>query len=134
MKDLFDTKKIKGWVTIWAIEGDKRSKVYDDHNALTADAKEILTQLLAGQAWGINKISAVKASSTLADTPSLAFTFPTTDSVEFTGLFDEASFNDTLDEIQLWSNGGKKFSTVTGLAVFKSNLLKLQITWKLTIQ
>lgn len=125
---------VKGWLILKGIDSKGNEMIlYNDHNTLTGDAKEILTYILAGESWGLNKIKVLKNNVELASNTNLSHVFPTTDSVQFSCMFSETDFNDTLDELQLISQSGKIFSKVSSLNVFKDNTVKLMVTWKLTI-
>ena len=58
---------------------------------------------------------------------------PTDNEVKLVATFDETSFNDTFDEIYLYSAGGGDFSKVTGLSINKDNQTQLTISWTLKI-
>jgi hypothetical protein len=127
---------IKGWVKIWQINKQgKRKLVFNRKNALTVNAKKIIAYVLGQEStYAIDRISVYKAASLLANSPSVTVSFPIGDNkVKFNARFDEASFNDTLDEIKLNSIVGGTFSEITGLSVFKDNTLQLEIEWVLTI-
>ncbi len=125
-----------GWITIWGIndKGD-RTLLVDRKNALTTNAKKIIAYLLGSQSsYALDAIKVYKAASLLATSPALTVSFPIgDDKVKFSVRFDEASFDDTLDELRLVSLAGGEFSLVTGLSVFKDDTLQLQIEWVLTI-
>lgn len=108
--------------------------IYEHANTLDpANSKLIVSRLLGGMSYELNKIECLKALGSLAEVTS-SVDYPTVASVRFTSIFDEASFNDTVDEIRLNSGGaGLTFSSITGLSVLKTNAYRLGIQWILTI-
>lgn len=133
-KDKLDLKKMQGWLTVNKIAKDgSRTTILDRKNSLTDDAPQIQLYALAGEDWILDKIQAVKANSILASV-DVEYTFPDPNVLRFTALFDEASFNDTLDEVRLFSTEANlTFSHVTGLSLFKDENIKIEIVWQLTI-
>lgn len=126
----------KGWIKIWGIDkGNKRILLEDRSNALVENARKIIAHSLAGDSqYFIDTIEVYKAAALLATSPGLTISYPAGDkTVKFITRFDEASFNDTLDEVKLISSTGGIFSEVSGLSVLKDNTLKLEIEWILTI-
>jgi len=126
---------VKGWIKVYGIDKDgNRFLLEDRSNALVPNAKTILTYLLGGQSTSaITNILVYKAAGLLATSPFLTVSYPSSDEVKFTTRFNEASFNDTLDELRLISAVGGDFSIVTGLSLLKDNTLQLEIEWLLTI-
>lgn len=135
IQEKYDSKQIKGWLKITAFYSDGSKKVVvDQHNDLTTNAPTIIANVLGGTpSFNLDVILAYKASALLASSPGLSITFPASNRVNFNALFDEASFNDTLDELRIGSVVGGDFSAVTGLSILKDNLLQLSIDWLLTI-
>lgn len=134
INDKINSSDIKGWITIYGIDkqGNKHILV-DRKNTLVTNAKTIIANVLgAVPSYALDTITCLKASAPLS-AKNVSYSFPASDKVKFTALFDEASFNDTLDEVQLSSAAGGQFSSVTGLSVFKGNTLQLSIEWLLTI-
>ncbi len=126
----------KGWIKIWAINKDGKSTILaDQHNALTINSKKIIAYVLGQQSgYAIDNIKVYKAGTLLATSPSLLISFPIGDNkVKFSARFNEASFNDTLDEVRLCSVIGGEFSTVDSLSITKADTIQLQIEWVLTI-
>lgn len=126
----------KGWITIYGIDKEgNRKLLVDRKNALVANSKKIMVHTLGqDSSYAITNIEVYKAASLLATSPLLTISFPVGDtSVKFTARFNEASFNDTFDELKLVSTAGGIFSEVTGLSVLKDNTLQLEIEWLLTI-
>lgn len=134
VKDKIALKDIKGWITIWGIDKDgNKHLLVDQKNTLVLNAKTIIANTLGGTpAFYLDLIFCYKASAPLAGRGTVV-TYPSADSVKFASLFDESSFNDTLDEVRLRSFAGGEFSAVTGLSVLKDNTLQLSIEWLLTI-
>jgi hypothetical protein len=105
--------------------------IFQKKNQIQADAQEVIAKALASQDY-IKSIKVYKTAGLLASA-NVTYTFPTSDSVKFSALFDEASFNDTLDEARLVSNAALEFSIITALSILKSNTNRLLINWKITI-
>lgn len=126
---------LKGEVKIYAIApGKARKLIYEDHNAIVANAKKILVHAAGGDPFIIDTIEVYKATVKIAEDTLLQVEYPSGDkSVKFFATFDEASFSATLDEIRLVSQNGGLFSQITGLSHTKDNLTQLQIEWKITI-
>lgn len=127
---------VKGWITIYAItKTGERILLEDRKNALVANARKIIAHCLGGDmVYAPNQISVYKASVLVATTPSVTINYPVgDDKVRINGRFDEASFNDTVDEIKLESAGGGIFSQVGSLSLLKTNAIQLEIEWVLTI-
>ena len=124
--------KVSGHVKIWEMETDK--VLYDDHNALTANAPNIIRRAL-GSGNNIDEITALKASVVLATVPvtSIIYSAPAINEVTFRAVFNQVSFNDTLDELQLGESTHGLFSAVTGLSIFKDNNTQIGVEWKLKI-
>jgi len=124
----------KGEVKIYAIRGGSSELIYDDSNLILENAKKILVHAVGGDNYVINAIEVYKTSVKLAEDLSLQVEYPIGDKhVKFFAFFDEASFNDTIDEIRLVSSVGGNFAEVTGLSHTKDDLTQLQIEWKITI-
>lgn len=135
IKDVFNIKdRVKGHVVIKARKpGGQWGVILDRKNAITADAPLIISKALAGETgWIINRIQCLKASAELA-IETTTYTFPATGKVQFESTFSLASFNDTLDEIRLTNATNNDFSTITGLAITKSDEVELNIQWLLSI-
>ncbi len=127
---------VKGHLTLTLINGDDKEVVYDDHNALVPNYKNIVRRALGGQTgYFIDNVIANKLGSPLANTPiiNVEYIALTDNEVKFTARFSQASFNDTLDEVKLNSVNGGDFSIVSGLSILKDNLTSLQVDWTLKI-
>lgn len=127
MKQIF--KLPKGSVKAYIKQGDSVKTVYDDHNTIVNNAKTILAHLLGGDNWFITEIVALKAATILATDSSLTVNYLSATEVEFIGKFSESSFNDTLDELQLYSAAGGLFARLTGLTIQKTDAQQLGVTW-----
>jgi hypothetical protein len=128
--------KMEGHLKLTRVSQASREVLYDDHNALVANYKNIVRHAIAGDATHfIGQVKAFKANTLLATAPISGVTYiPLTDNeVKFTAIFDEASFDDTADEFHLHSNGGGQFSEVTGLSIAKDNQTQLIVEWTLKI-
>lgn len=126
----------RGWITIHAItKTGERVLLEDRKNALVSNARNIIAHCLGGDTlYALNQISVYKATTLIATTPSVTINYPVgDDKVRINGRFDEASFNDTIDEIKLESAGGGIFSQVGSLSLLKTNAIQLEIEWVLTI-
>ena len=122
--------QVKGHVTISEVDSGK--VLYDDHNALTANAPNIIRNALGG-GIPISEIIALKAAVVLAVSPVSTVTYTSTNEVTFRSVFTPASFNDTLDELQLGNPAFGLFSTVTALSIFKDGATQIAVEWKLEI-
>lgn len=129
-------KLLKGTVKFRLVGKDGTEKVWEQPNAIQFEAKTIICNALSDQPLQgtITGIVAYKASSLLNTATVIAYTFPTSSSVAFGAVFDEASFDDTLDELRLYCDGMVMyFSIITGLSITKDNLSRLYVEWKITI-
>lgn len=128
--------EIKGHLQIVKIKKGKNEIVYDDHNALVTNYKNIIRHCIAGDATHfLDKIRVLKASAQLANTSisQVEYIALTDNEVKLVATFDEASFNDTFDEIYLYSDAGGDFSHVTGLSISKDDQTQLTVSWTLKI-
>jgi hypothetical protein len=130
------TLDIKGHLKIIKTKDGKSETVFDDHNAILPNYKNIIRHCIAGDITHfIDNIKVLKASVELATSVITQVDYiPLTDNeVKFTAIFDENSFNDTFDEIFLLSAGGGDFSTVNGLSIAKDDQTQLSLSWTLKI-
>tara|TARA_R110002020_G_C16185233_1_gene765138 strand:- start:395 stop:796 length:402 start_codon:yes stop_codon:yes gene_type:complete len=128
--------EIKGHLQIVKTKGGEKEVVYDDHNALVTNYKNIIRHCIAGDATHfLDKIRVLKLGADLANTSinQVEYIALTDNEVKLVATFDETSFNDTFDEIYLYSAGGGDFSKVTGLSINKDNQTQLTISWTLKI-
>ncbi len=126
--------KGKGEIRIYEIKGDSRKLLYKGNNAIVANAKKILVHAAGGDGFIIDKIGAYKAAVLLSYQTLFTVTYPAgDDKVKFVARFDEASFDDTLDEVRLESSSGGIFSIFTGLSHTKDNTTQLEVQWLITI-
>lgn len=127
---------IKGHVTAYLIKDGQRSVILDRSNALDNNFKNIIRRLLVGEnTYQLNRMRAKKANATLATVNTTSYVIDplANNIVTLVANFDENSFDDTLDELNLFSDVGGDFSILTGLNITKDNLSQLEINWKLTI-
>tara|TARA_R110000772_G_scaffold260162_3_gene378046 strand:- start:985 stop:1401 length:417 start_codon:yes stop_codon:yes gene_type:complete len=127
---------VKGHLLIEKIKNGIREVVYNDHNDILPNYKNIIRHSIAGDATHIlDNINILKSSSLLASSPitQVEYTATTDNEVKFTAIFDEVSFNDTFDEILLSSTGGGDFSKVDGLSIAKDDQTQLSLSWTLKI-
>jgi hypothetical protein len=103
------------------------------HNEIIANAPIILARLLGGQPWNIDTIAVMKAGTIIATAPITTVTYPSFEEVQVNALFDEVSFNDTIDELQLISSIGGTFSKVIDLSFEKNSEQTMGIQWKLKL-
>lgn len=131
----FNLCKAKGFVKAWHITNGKKEIIYDDHNTILPAAKEILAHLLGGDfAVVVDTISVEASAVILASDSLLSVSYPAADAVEFTAKFNEASFAGTFDTLNLESATLGPFATLTGLALSKTNLQQLGISWTITFK
>ncbi len=125
--------KAEGHLKIYSVETGE--VFYDDHNALVVNAVEVIRRSL-GSGNSIDNIIAKKTSSTLATAVISSIIFspsPGNNEIIYKAIFDQASFDDTLDELNLGSSADGIFSEVTGLSIFKDGNTQLGVEWKLKI-
>lgn len=129
--------EVKGHLKITSIKkGEKPQVLYNDHNALIPNYKNIIRHAIAGDiSYAIDRVRVLGSSVPLATTVISSVSYiPLTDNeVKFIAVFDEASFDGTFDEVFLFSDAGGDFSQVTGLSITKDNQTQLQIEWTLKI-
>ena len=132
-----DTLKLasKGWVKIWGIDSKgNRQLLVDKKNAIQANSRNIVAKLLAGATIAApDRISVYNSGVLVSHHTTFSKSSPTTDVVIFEARFDEASFAGSFDELRLVSIAYGQFSTLTGITGSKSNLVQLQVEWKITI-
>jgi hypothetical protein len=133
-KDKISHKSVHGHILIRGRKAGGEWEVLEDRkNALVANAQTIIAKVLGGtSSFKLDRIQCLKTAGILA-TETVSVSYPATDQVKFESTFSEASFNDTLDQVKLQSLDGGDFSSVTGLAVSKSNLIELNIQWTLEV-
>lgn len=127
---------VKGWIKVYAIlETGEKILLQDRKNALVSNARKIIAHCLGGDIlYALNQIGVYKAGVLVANTPSVTINYPAgDDKIRINGRFNEASFNDTVDEIKLGSIAGGIFSQVGSLSILKTNTIQLEIEWVLTI-
>ena len=134
VKERFNNN-IKGVVTFKLYRGEELIWEKTQKNAIQTTAQEIMAHCLAGDAtYKITAMEAFKASVSLAEVLIYSWTFPAANEVEMVAVFDEASFNDTLDELRLTASFVPlDFSIIAGLSIAKDDLSRLVINWKITI-
>ena len=101
------------------------------HNEIIANAPVILSRLIGGEPYKIDRIAAIKAGALLSVSDIASVTYPSFEETLFSAVFDLASFNDTLDELQLISANGGTFSLVPGLSITKDDTQTMGIQWKI---
>lgn len=125
--------EVKGHLKVYCL---KTGKIfYNDHNALVTNAIEVIRRCL-GSSGFIDTITAKKNGNVLATETVSSINFavaPNNNEVMFKAVFDEASFNDTLDELRLSSSTDGDFSEVLGLSILKDNATQIGIEWTLKI-
>lgn len=126
---------IKGVVSFELYREGKLVWEHTQNNAIQPGAQEIIAHLLTGDAgYKLNNVEAFKASFSLAVAGIYNWSFPAANEVQFVAVFDEASFDDTLDELRLEAGlVPLDFSIITGLSIAKDGLSRLVINWKITI-
>lgn len=102
-----------------------------NHNEIIANAPIILSRLIGGQPYAIDRIAAFKAGVLLSAIEMTSVSYPSFEETLFSAVFELESFNDTLDELQLVSSTGGTFSLVPGLNITKSDAQKVAIQWKI---
>jgi len=118
-------------VTLYDKEG-KVVKEYEwQHNEIIANAPIILSRLIGGQPYAIDRIAAIKAGALLYVAEVTSVTYPSFEETLFSAVFALDSFNDTMDELQLISSNGGTFSLVPGLNITKTNAQSMAVQWKI---
>ena len=109
-------------------------KEYDwEHNEVIANAPIILSRLVGGQPYNLDRIAAIKAGALLYVAEITSVTHPSFEETLFSTIFGLESFNDTLDELQLISSNGGTFSLVPGLNITKTDAQSMGIQWKIKL-
>ncbi len=127
---------ITGHLKVTKITNGIPTVLYDDHNTLTADWFNIVRRALGNGDATLEFMRAFKGGIELAQVPVTAQDYPVSalnNEVKLTALFDEASFDDTLDEFRLSTNLFGDFSAVVGLSIEKDSDTQLSLDWTLTI-
>lgn len=123
----------EGHVTIFTIDRDgKRDLILDKKNAILANAKTIISKCVAGVNYHIDNIVAYNSAIILASAPITTITYPASNQVEFTSIFDFTSWSGICDELRLTSSIGGDFSQLTGLNLIKNTSVQLGIVWRIT--
>lgn len=124
---------IKGNITLRWISKGNTIKTLEIENEVVSNGLTIIAKCLAGEDYHLNGIQAYKAGVLLAEADYFNYTFVPLNQVIFTAVFNEASFDDTLDELRLISSTGGQFSRVEGLSIAKASDVSLALDWKLTL-
>ena len=130
------TLNLKGWLKAFILKPSGAwYTVYNDHNQINnTPGTEVTAKALGGESgWSLDRIVAYKAGTLLASTSVIQVSYPAPNKVRLLARFDEASFNDTLDELALEAGTHGKFAQVTGLSITKDDTLQLGVEWTLTI-
>jgi len=123
-----------GLVFIKLIKNQSVIFEFKEENLILQNAKKILTRAIGGSDYHIDKIIAYFEGTPLAFVTPLTSEFPGgDDKVRLKGVFDEDSFNGTIDKLELVSINGGVFSQLTDLIITKDDTSKLQIDWLITI-
>lgn len=103
------------------------------HNEIIANAPILLSRLLGGQPFNLDRMVIKKAGALLAVADIIEVTYPSFEEVAFKAVFDYDSFNDTFDELQLVSSNGGTFSLVPDLNITKTDTQSMAIDWKIKL-
>lgn len=104
-----------------------------EHNEIIANAPIILSRLLAGQPFQLDRVVLKNAGVLVAVGEVISTTHPSFEETTFKVVFDYDSFNSNIDEMQLVSSYGGTFSVVTNLAITKTNEQSMGIEWKIKV-
>lgn len=115
------------------IQDDKGDVLYDDHNALTLNANNVVRRALASEP-AINRMVAYYQGNEVGRTTVAGVLYPAADQVTFQASFSKELFNSNIDRISLNSNTSGEFSEVTGLTLVKDGDTKMSIDWTITIK
>ena len=123
--------KVSGHLRLYNV--DTGEVYYDDHNALTSNAPNIIRRALGASNNQLDQIKALKAAAVLSVQPVTSVVYASIDEVTLKAIFPPAAFDDTLDELQLGNTVNGLFSKVTGLSVYKDFNTQIGVDWKLKI-
>ena len=118
--------KVKGYIKIYR----NGELIHEQPNTLTSNAYEVLRRTIVGDTGYINKINVYKLGGLLASSNITQKTYFATNKIQVISIFDEASFDDTFDEMRLYGDT-YIFSEVIGLSIAKDNLSQIAIEWTL---
>jgi hypothetical protein len=125
---------IKGHLKI--TEEQSGNILYDDHNALSPNYRNIIRRCIAGELdKSINQLQAWYQGNLISTTTliSKSYSVITNNEVTFFFKFLDTDFNSNFDKVVLGSNVGGDFSEVLDLSLSKDNNTTLQIQWTLKI-
>lgn len=123
--------KVSGHLRLYNV--DTGEVYYDDHNALTSNAPNIIRRALGASNSQLDRITALKTAVPLSTQPISSVVYTSIDEVTLKAIFPAAAFDDTLDELQLGNAVNGLFSKVTGLSVYKDFNTQIGVDWKLKI-
>jgi hypothetical protein len=122
----------EGYVRIYRVKKSVYEPLWDNHNDITSNALRIVSRALAGNVnFKVDNIAAYRSNQFVSGAPISGYQFPTSDTVVFTAIFDESSFNGTVDELRLVSGFGGTFSIIDNLSIIKDNTSRIAIEWSI---
>lgn len=124
----------RGQVSIFKITNNKKELIKTCSNTVLPLALDVVARLMGNFAIGkIDSVSAYKSSLSLAETPIISYSHPSTNQVQFNALFSETSFSGAYDEFGLFASNIGRICALTGVSGNKLNTEQLLITWTITI-
>ena len=124
----------RGEFKIYKVPPNKTELIETRSNSILPLMGDVVARLLGNFIIGrVDQVGIYKSSLNLAMVPIINYTHPNTNQVEFSALFNEASFNGDFDELGLFSSNMGQVSKLIGTAGNKTDQEHLLITWTITI-
>lgn len=131
MKDVLERPKGTVHLTFSTATSNKEEVV---ENAVVSNAKKLIARALGGDSnYLINTIE-IWEQGVLIAADTITVTYPTVETVKFTGIFLETAFSGHFDQIVLKNNNNGIFSEILGLDFNKDSDEKLAIGWEIKPQ
>ena len=123
-----------GQVSIFKITNNKKQLIETRSNAILPIMSDVAARLMGNYPIGkIDEVSIYYQTLNLATVPIISYNHPAVNQVQFSALFDEASFNGDYDELGLFASNMGKVAQLPNVNGTKTNADKLLITWTITI-
>ena len=127
----------QGEVSIYAIEGEKKTLISVVKNALTSTAKQVIANILAktegaGEMSEIGLFIGTDVPANRVVRPIFSYTLIAVDRVQFDAQFEAASFTGIIAAADIASPFAS-FAKVTGLSITKQPTEGILVSWKIKI-
>lgn len=128
--------KPSGWITVIKLKETGKEVLIDKKNSILADAKQIMAKCLGGNDNYLpTHINVYSPGTILIASVVCTPSFPSSNVVKYTAIFDEASFDGDFNEAFLSASGVSLDFADSGVFATqnKSATERIAITWEITI-